>query len=618
MTKSFVFVQSVCILLLIFANAATAEYRDLMGFPQLQDSLGDNIPTGLDIEVAHIEAKDNSNNYMPNTSDPDFSGKTIINSSGSSSDFSSHAGAVAHNYYGNDYSIAPGVNQILVFEATDWLGNGMLKSTSSTSPNTSSARIANHSYITDYGSYSGSTLRRTDFLVEEDDFIQIIAVPNSYNENFPIYKNAYNIISVGITAGTHKTGTSQTDSVYSDGRTSPTIVATGTIYNGSGEYTSYAAPMVSAGTALLLDTALNPDLSNGTITNRVRTINHAETSEVIKASLMAGADRYVDNAHGSDLTGYTINTSNNLDNTYGAGQINIFNSYQIIAGSEQDSMEDGGIGNVSAFGFDYDPLFSHDDLATYAFTATAGHETLTASLVWNIDIGNGPPGPIFDSTAALYDLNLTLYDVTSNTTLVMESGSTNENTENIWTNLTLGHDYQLQVTGNGDPFEWDYGLAWQIISDPFTIIADYSGNGQLEYTDISLLYDAVLASIPPSQTQFDLNKDGDIDQQDVDQLVRGILNCQYGDANLDRMINAADLTNLLSHYGHITDWHEGDFNGDRIVNAPDLVRLLANYGFQPSENEPAIITATVATPEPTSLTILLCFTAGSIMTRKRR
>ena len=80
----------------------------------------------------------------------------------------------------------------------------------------------------------------------------------------------------------------------------------------------------------------NPALSTDPLvqstTNRNgNTIYNAERSEVVKAALMAGASR-------SAISGYTANTDNGLNNVYGAGQLNIYNSYHIIAAGEQNSL----------------------------------------------------------------------------------------------------------------------------------------------------------------------------------------------------------------------------------------------------------------------------------------
>ena len=68
---------------------------------------------------------------------------------------------------------------------------------------------------------------------------------------------------------------------------------------------------------------------------------------------MAGASRT------AISLGYTTDTDNGLNNVYGAGQLNIYNSYHIIAAGEQNSLQDapGTHGFIGRYGFDYDPYF---------------------------------------------------------------------------------------------------------------------------------------------------------------------------------------------------------------------------------------------------------------------
>ena len=98
--------------------------------------------------------------------------------------------------------------------------------------------------------------------------------------------------------------------------------------------------MVSASAALLVETGhTQTGLSNGSYTSPRTglTIYHAETSEVVKAALMAGADRRTANGRGAEITDYTVDTSNGLDSRFGAGQVNIYNSYHILTGGEHNS-----------------------------------------------------------------------------------------------------------------------------------------------------------------------------------------------------------------------------------------------------------------------------------------
>ena len=154
------------------------------------------------------------------------------------------------------------------------------------------------------------------------------------------------------------------------------------------------------------------------------TIYNAERSEVVKAVLMAGADRVTDNttnpdpATPRDISDYRVDpanqSANGLDIRYGAGQLNIYNSFHILSGGEQNSVEDDitGGGAIGSYGFDYDPSFGggagSNATGSYTFSTGANPVMLTAALAWNIKIANSN----FPGAATLYDLDLRLYDET--------------------------------------------------------------------------------------------------------------------------------------------------------------------------------------------------------------
>ncbi|MBL0686480.1 MAG: hypothetical protein JJV94_01455, partial [Sulfurospirillum sp.] len=164
-------------------------------------------------------------------------------------------------------------------------------------------------------------------------------------------------------------------------------------------------------------------------------------------------------------------TENGGDARFVESQVNIFNSYHIIAGGEQNSLEDLGNtgGEINLTGFDYDPSFGglagSNKEASYYFTAEEEHLMLTASLVWNIDIDGGEEDN-FDGAAELYDLDLYLYDVTEGGILSESSSSKSavDNTENLWVLLEDDHDYMLKVLPgeSQEDFQWDYALAWRM------------------------------------------------------------------------------------------------------------------------------------------------------------
>ncbi len=447
--------------------------REDVGYATLLGELGIGAPDGAGVPVMLVEAADGLGGFQPITSDPEFQNKTIVIRSTVAGD-SLHATFVGQNFFGLTTSVAPGISQIEVYEANDFIGSGFMRTGSTTlNPNISqqASRVGNHSWIGSAGTNNSTIdhLARMDWLVDKDDFVQIVGVNNGSNGSNPIYSNSFNTIAVGVTNGNHALGTLGLGGVYASGRTRPELVAPHFA-------TSYSTPVVSAASALLIQTGHDtPALSNGSYTLAripTQTIYHAETSEVVKAALLAGASRMAFNADGSAITSYrgetAQQTANGLDSRFGAGQVNVYNSYHIIAAGEQNSLQESGPLSVAASGFDYDPSFggaaASNNTANYEFTAGWTGQTLSASLVWNAKVDIDQLRTIANKANAvtLHDLNLSLFDITNagSPQLVAASFGSNQNSENIWTTLVGGRRYRMQVTASGTPFNWDYGLAW--------------------------------------------------------------------------------------------------------------------------------------------------------------
>ncbi len=449
---------------LYWAPGAFADYKDDIGYTALAGQLGTNVPTGLGVNVTQVEASAVSSTdanypaYAPDTTDPQFAGKSFNFPATASVIPSVHATGVGARFYGSN-AMAYGITNITSYETNEWITS--IASNSVSAP-ANGSRIANHSWVGQANTVSDTStiLRFVDRQVQRNEFIQIVGMDNSTRNN-PLLGNAYNVIAVGRTDGGHDKGSYALDSTYVSGRTRPDLVAPQST-------TSGATPIVSSAAALLVETGHSGGaaLSDGsTNVNGIGTIYNAERSETIKAALMAGADRSTSNTSTTaDIADYRSNghqTTNGLDDRYGAGQLNIFHSFQIIAAGEQNSDEDTqGVGNgqIDLAGFDYDANFGgsqgSNSTATYRFDAESDLN-LTASLVWNLGVSND--GSL---TTTLHDLDLELFDVSTQTTAAF-SDSTIDNTENLWINVAAGHSYELLVkSGEANGFNWDYALAW--------------------------------------------------------------------------------------------------------------------------------------------------------------
>ncbi|MEM9108896.1 MAG: LamG-like jellyroll fold domain-containing protein [Planctomycetota bacterium] len=123
---------------------------------------------------------------------------------------------------------------------------------------------------------------------------------------------------------------------------------------------------------------------------------------------------------------------------------------------------------------------------------------------------------------------------------------------------------------------------------------DVDQDGVIDGSDIDLFYDATAVD-SDDLYDYDLNSDGFINTDDVDHLIWGLLQTEYGDVNLDGVVDAADDLILQANLSSgLSGWANGDTDGDGVVNVDDASRLIANTGFVASD----VITYDAAT-DPT-------------------
>ena len=345
------------------------------------------------------------------------------------------------------------------------------------------------------------------------------------------------------------------DTPYISGRTRPDLVAPFT-------NTSSATPVVAAAAALLVEVAhttasLSTDPAGIATRNRAGAIVYnAERSEVVKAVLMAGASRATNNTTNpdpktpGDIADYRADpanrSANGLDIRFGSGQVNIYDSFHILTAGEQNSAEDylNGGGRIGFNGFDYDPSFGgaagSNAKGSYTFSTGADQVMLTVALAWNVAVA-GDGRDSFPGAAALYDLDLRLYAITAgNDELLVESASTIDNTENIWTRLDANKTYRLEVAPKPGQalFEWDYALAWKMAvlvdtdSDdiPDSIDTDDDNDGLLDIDEINVYGSDPLRS--------DSDADGLSDSEEIDYGTNPLAM----DTDLDQYSDAEEIT----------------------------------------------------------------------------
>jgi len=131
----------------------------------------------------------------------------------------------------------------------------------------------------------------------------------------------------------------------------------------------------------------------------------------------------------------------------------------------------------------------------------------------------------------------------------------------------------------------DWSIQIELATEPE---GNLNYDSHLDATDIDLLF----ANFGSSDATYDLNADGDVDQQDIDQLVQNVMDKRYGDVNIDQDVDKDDFNSVTMNYhpgvyDPLPRWGDGNFDGDEDVDFIDAMRVVLNYaanGYPPIGN----------------------------------
>ena len=326
-----------------------------------------------------------------------------------------HADEVGRNFYGADSGVAPGVSHVDSYEVghfLDLIGN----------QTAISAKVVNQSFVL-LAEESSTDLNYDRYAARYN----ALFASGAGNGGAPLSPStAYNVISVAALGASSSIGPTL------NGRCKPDITAYANL-------TSFSTPQVAGAAAILLQAAARGDGGPGT---------SGDLSDIrtLKALLLNGAQKPSD---------WTNSSSKPLDFRYGAGILNVFQSYrQLRAGQQPASLSQ----SIPLGGSHLPPAATNEissrrgwDVATATSTVTSdgvrhyffnvqgtANRSLTATLVWIRQ----------QNQTTINDLDLFLYRVPDNT-LVASSVSLVDNVEHLSvTNLPPGH-YDLQVFKSG-------------------------------------------------------------------------------------------------------------------------------------------------------------------------
>ncbi len=399
-----------------------------VGYTQLVDEFG-VVADGSGISVALVEGSADGK-FMPDVANGQFTDKVITQQSPGDATPSGHATGMAATFFGNTSSLTPGVTEISCFNFADWIGLRLGFGTQ-LDPVALDFAVSNHSYI---GAGLGEAeatniLQRVDFSVEQSGMTAVVGINNgSGNPQPQLLSHCYNVIAVGKTDGNHSSGTT---TFYGEGRSKPEIVApAGT--------TSAATAMISSGATLLYHAADD---------------SQATRPEVLKAILLAGATK-------SEFDAWERTPTQPLDLVFGAGELNVYHSYRILAGGEFPGVNEAPP-IAPPDGWHYNAAAEAGEAIYYEIDLPHGGSELSVILCWNIDVIDADSTERFRPSTILADMDLRLYDSTHGflETPVDSSLATVGNVEHLYQASLNPGRYTLEVRSD---INHDYGIAWRV------------------------------------------------------------------------------------------------------------------------------------------------------------
>jgi hypothetical protein len=239
-------------------------------------------------------------------------------------------------------------------------------------------------------------------------------------------------------------------------------------YSGNQEGTSFAAPTVAGGIALMVDAGKTLGLSNIT------------DGRVVKAVLLNSADKTASWNNGQVNLGGVVTTAQALDYSVGAGRMNLARTlpYLTDPASTRDvpGTAQGHLGTVGRRGYDFGEA---DEGTANSYTLPGTNplgSSLTVTLNWFVDrTVDSFENPTQSTDTALADLDLEVWSVVGGvfTTLLAQSLSVYNNTEHLFlTDLPPGQiGIRVNYVGdawdlNGTDRSENYGLAWDFVPVP--------------------------------------------------------------------------------------------------------------------------------------------------------
>ncbi len=488
------------------------------GIAALRARLGSAAPSGVGIQVVQVEAPEATDAYAPDTSNPEFVGKTItkVNTPAVNS---WHATNVGKWLYGGTSAMAIGISSAWAYNVNTWINANLKVGAGTTAPTAqpgSTVRVMNHSWIGSFGAgnetFDREAIRRLDFIMTRDGVLGICGENNGAGSaRQPMMGDTFNGLSVGRMDLQHSAGGTFA-SGDNPGRMKPDIIA-------PGQFTSFATPVVGSAAAVLFETASGSAYASLTASQR---------AQVVKCCLIAGAERDADWSNQAPQEGVNRGTTNKpIDPLRGSGLLNVDRSHRILtatrlngvtsAASAVSATELLGWGTVT---------FTPSQKGYWRFTLdqTAAHFDFTIN--WTRGVASN------FASYTYANMNLRIYKVIDGVTLVPLEGdagigvfdggnvSSTSAVDNIETLHLIGlqpGEYLVEASRvDTSTVAFTAYAGWVIEEAPPVVVdGDLDGNGVVDAGDIG----ALLTLFGTSDPRGDLDRSGSVDSADIAEIL---------------------------------------------------------------------------------------------------
>jgi hypothetical protein len=488
------------------------------GLAALRARLGSSAPTGAGIQVVQVEAPESPDAYAPDTSDPEFAGKSITKVNAPALN-SWHGTNVARWLYGGSSAMAWGISSAWAYNVNSWINTNLKVGGGTSAPTAqpgSSVRVMNHSWIGSFGAgsetFDREALRRLDFMMTRDGVLGVCGENNGAGSaRQPMMGDTFNGLSVGRMDLQHSAGGTTATGDH-PGRMKPDIIA-------PGQFTSFSTPVVGSAAVVLFETIGGSAYSSLTASQKV---------QVVKACLLGGAERDENWSNEAPQEGDNRGTTNRpIDPLRGSGLLNVDRSHRILTATRVNGVSGVATATPPTESFGWGTATITPSQKSYwRFRVNQPTSAFDFTINWSRGVASN------FASYTYANLNLRLFKLVDGSTLQPLEGDAgleffaggNVSSTSVVDNIETLHlvglepgDYVVEISrADTSTVAFTAYATWALDEAAFGAVdGDLDGSGTVDAGDIGTM----LTLFGTANPRADLDHSGTVDSGDIGELL---------------------------------------------------------------------------------------------------